>query len=507
MAAKEKRATKQKAAETRDTDTGFKRNNRLIYIGSVIILVIVVVTFIGAPVATGFVGGSRLVFGRYDNRDIVYTPGNYFARRYQQIAEQTEISGNDAEFRFQLRTIWRRAFNDTVFHTAVLVEAERAGMVPSQGLVDRTLAQHPAFQEDGRFSSQRYQQMPQQERQSLRSYLEEIIIQQRFIQDRLQGMQTPDSETTFVSSMSGPERRFQYAAFSFTEVPDDLVRQYADENLFRFQQAQLSRITIRSSAADAERIRTQLIDRTASFEDLAQAHSVDAYASQGGDMGWTHYYELEPDFLDPTNLDQVYSLGVGEVSPVLPARDTWMIYRMNEPVRQLDLGSDDAIATVRRYMSAFERGRIEDFLLEQARQFRSDAVERGFTQAAADHGLEIRQSGFFPVNYGNVPIFSPVRGQNGNLLEAGAFREDFFRELFSLEMSEISQPVTLQSGTIVAVPIEERDQSGNDIEFLRSYYPYLVQQIQAEELERGFIDSSRLTDNFNQAFARYVLGN
>ncbi len=508
MASKDRDKSPDKKAEDKVKQRSLAGRSPLLYVFSVIILVVIVVTFVGAPVATGFVGETQPVFGRYGDRDIVYSPGNYFARRFQQIAEQADISQtNQQEFQSQLRNLWRQAFNDAVFHAAVLLEAEQSGMAPSHELLDRTLAQHPAFQEDGRFSSRRYRQMPQQERQSLRDYLREVLIQQQFVEDKLQALRTPAPETTFVASMSGPERRFQYVAFSFEEVPEQPVLDYAREFSFRFQEANLSRITVRSSQSDAERIREQIADRTASFEDLAQAHSVDAYAEQGGEMGWMRYYELEPDFLDPQLLDEVYALDVGEVSPVLEARDTWMIYRLNEPVRQPDPQDPATLATVRRYMSAFERGIIEDYLIDQADEFRDLAQQAGFQQAAQQLGLTVLESEWFPINYGNMPIFSPVRGREGNLLRTAAYREDFFRELFGLSAGDVSPAITLQNGTLVATLIDQRAPDETDIEFLRSYYPFLVQQMQGEELERSFIDRDKLTDNFNQAFTRYVIGN
>lgn len=507
MASKETRKKEETKADRSIKQRTIAGKRPWLYVFSVIILVIIVVTFVGGPVASGFVGGTQLVFGSYSGHDIIYSPGNYFARRYQQIAEQVDVSNtNEAEFRFQLRNIWRQAFNDAVFHTAILIEAEQSGMAPSQELVDRTLARNPAFQEDGRFSAQRYRQMPQQERQSLRDFTREILIQQQFVADKLQGLHTPSAESEFVTAMAGPERQFDYVVFSFDEVPPEPVQQYAEEFSFRFQEAHLSRITVRSSRADAERIREQIADRTAGFEDLAQAHSTDAFADQSGEMGWTRYYELEPDFLEPQVLDDVFALGVGSVSPVLDARDSWMIYRLNEPVRQIDPSDPEALQTVRRYMTAFERGIIEDYLLGQAESFHQLARELGFSAAADDQGLSVRRSGWFPINYGNMPLFSPVRGEQGNLLQGGAHQEDFFRELFGLPIGDPSQPITLQNGTIVAVPVDERTQDGDELDFLRSYYPFLVQQIQSDELERNLIDRSRLTDNFNQAFARYVLG-
>ncbi|HKL21436.1 MAG TPA: hypothetical protein VJ904_06490, partial [Tichowtungia sp.] len=65
-------------AESKDTEkknprTPFTRNTWL-YIGSVVILIIVVVTFIGAPVVTSATGSTRPVFGRYAGEEILYQP-------------------------------------------------------------------------------------------------------------------------------------------------------------------------------------------------------------------------------------------------------------------------------------------------------------------------------------------------------------------------------------------------------------------------------------------------
>jgi hypothetical protein len=77
--------------------------NRWLYIGSVVILVLVVVTFVGAPVVSSAAGSGRLVFGRYGREDIVYQPGNFFARQYEAIAQSLRDSGNDADLELQLR--------------------------------------------------------------------------------------------------------------------------------------------------------------------------------------------------------------------------------------------------------------------------------------------------------------------------------------------------------------------------------------------------------------------
>jgi hypothetical protein len=478
-----------------------------LYLFSVIVLVIIVVTFVGAPLITQTAGGSqRLVFGSYRGEEIAYSPGSYFARQYQQIAARVRDQGEDTSLQAQLRNVWRQAFNQTLFHTAVMHEAEQSGIVISEARVDREIARHPRFQENGAFSAEQYRNTPSQERFSLRQYLREQAIQQRYIADKLQGLQTSPDETEFIKGMASPERRFRFVAFDYADYPREEVVSFAEENPDLFRRVNLSAITITGSESEAERIREQIANRESTFEEMARAHSADQFAETGGDMGWRYFYELEPDFEDTAQLEEVFELGQDELSPVLEARNGWVIYRVDESSQPVDLENDEAVADVRSYLTTFERGRIEDYMAEQAATFREAATGAAFTEAASAQGLSVEQTGYFPINYGNVPIFGRVNAQNNDVLSRAAFRESFFVTAFSLEEGEVSEPVTLRNALVVMQLESEREASDDAVAFLDSYYPFLVQQYQSEELQRTLLDPQYYEDNFAQAFSRIVRG-
>lgn len=478
-----------------------------LYIFSVLVLVLIIVTFVGAPLITQTAGSSRrLVFGSYRGEDIVYTPGNYFARQYQQIAARVRDQGENTNLQSQLRTVWRQAFNQTLFHTAVMQEAEESNIVISESRVDREIAQHPQFQENGNFSAEAYRSTSSQERFSLRQYLREQAVQQRYIADKLQGLKTSPDETEFIKSMAGPERRFRFVAFDYADYPQEEVIGFAEENPDLFRRVNLSVITITGGESEAEQIRQQIDERTSTFEEMARANSADQYAETGGDMGPRYFYELEPDFADNEQLEQVFDLGEGDLSPVLEARNGWIIYRVDEPSQPIDLENEEAVADVRSYLSSFERGRIEDYMAEQAQQFRTTALEAGFATAAARRGLTVEQTGYFPINYGNVPIFGSVNAENSDVLSRAAFRESFFVTAFGLEDGDVSQAVTLRNALVVMQLDDEREAAEDSVTFLDSYYPFLVQQYQSEELQRTLLDPQYFEDNFAQTFTRIVRG-
>lgn len=501
MAAKKQRDIEEKQPKA----SQFNRHPAL-YIGSVIILVIIVVTFIGGPIASGAGGQGKIVFGEYDGEEIAYVPGNYFARQYEAIANQVRSSGDNTNLQMQLRLIWREAFNRTVFHTAVTQRAEAAGMRITESRVDRAIAQMPQFQEQGRFSAERYRNTPSQERFALRRFIEESLMYERVVQDVVEGTEVAEAEVAFFRSMAGPERRFSFVSIPFSEFPEEELVSYAEENAELFRSAQLSVITTRGSQEEAEEIRRQAVERESSFEDLAREHSTGALAEQGGDMGRIFAYELERDLTRPEDVEDVLNTGEGEVSPVLETPTGWAFYRVNAPTVRFDPEDTRALEAVRSYMNTFQRGYIEDFVREEAAAFADAARQSSFAEAAAAQELEVAETEFFPINYGDSPYFSQLNRGGGQQIAEAAQTERFFLEGFSLREGEVSEPIVLRRSVVVLRLEEEREVPPEDTEFLVDYYPYLVQQNQSQQVRLSFVQEEKLVDNFAATFGRYILG-
>jgi parvulin-like peptidyl-prolyl isomerase len=476
-----------------------------LYIFSVVILVIVVVTFVGAPVVSGTASQSSLAFGSYGNREITYAPGNYFARQYEAIAAQYDRNAGSDNLEDELRLLWRQAFNQTMLHAAIMREAQASGLSVSESAVDEMLAQDPRFQVDGAFSPERYRQTSSQERFSLRNYYRETLVHQKYLDDMLTGGQFSQGEIAFLKSMGGPERQFQGAALAFSDFPASEVVAYGEENRDLFRRANLSVITVRDQD-EAERIRRQIEDRTSSFEELARAHSADRFAEQGGDAGWVYVYQLSRDFEEEAAVEEILSLETGEVSPVLETINGWVIYRLDDGPLEIDFETQEGVTTVRQYMNAFERGVIEDFLLAEMQSLRENAGTETFASAAEGIGAEVFTTDFFPVNYGNLPYYPQVSSPDTEVLDDAAFRQSFLEEAFSIDEGDLSEPVVLRDSVVVLQLLEEREAEEDSMDFLDSFYPFLLQQFHSEDLQRRIIDPDLVEDNFNQAFNRYILG-
>lgn len=484
---------------------GRNTTRTLTYIGTVVLLVVVVVAFVGAPALGSAAGSSRAEFGSYDGDTIVYEPGSYFARQYQRLAQQ--VQEQDQEITDLLvRQIWRAAFQRTVFHEALLDLADGAALAVSSDAIDRAVAQWPEFFVDGRFSAEEFNATSSQYRFALREYLEESLLNTTVQQDLIDAPVVSQAESAFVQRFAGPERQFRYLQFGFAQFPNEEIVRYGEENSRRFDQINLSVITINSSEADATSIREQAVNRTASFEDLARNQSRDAFSDDGGEMGWVFYHELEPDFESASTIDEIFALDVGEISPVFETTFGWTIYRVNESTIPADLTDDATVSAVREYVQVFERGLVEDFLTAQAAEFAENARAVSFGEAASLVDQLPQTTGYFPVNYGNSPYFGTVSAPANAVIANGAFDESFFVSLFSLDQDEISEPLVIRDTIFVFQLADERAENPETTGLLSNFAPFIVQEYVQGDVQATVVQDALLVDNFSSAYNRFILG-
>ncbi len=500
------RTTGSKRPDDKKKKASRSPRNTLLYIGSVVILILVVVTFVGVPAVGGIAQPSgSIVFGRYGGEDIAYRPGNFFARQYEMIAQSLRDSAGDLELELQLRLAWRQAFNRTVMRTALLQQADRSNVRVSEARVDELIAQDPRFQTNGRFDRTAFSSISNQERFSLRNFHQESEAFNLFVDDVLYGSVSPEGEGRFVASMAGPERSFDIVRFPFDAFPQDQVQAYARENSELFTELNLSVVTL-ASREEAERIRAQAQEPGNPFAELARTYSRDLYGDQGGEIGRIWGYEVQQELLNPDDLERLTTLPAGSLSELVETTSGWSFFLAEDDPQPFDASREETIREARSYMQSFEQGRIQDFVRREAETFRDATDVENITAAAETAGYSVHETPYFPINYGNQQLFTRVNIPDIPDIQDATFRESFFVTAFSLEENQISQPVMLQRSAILLVLRDEREVDAESTEFLRSYYDSIRAQFQSDEIEFAYIDEDRLEDNFLPAFNRYVLG-
>jgi hypothetical protein len=260
-------ALKNKKKPAQDKDSPFSeiiskfKANPAVFIGTVIVLVLVIVSFVLVPalVPESRAGGVDLTFGYYDKVPISYVPGNYFAQSYAWYFDRNRDSLNQDNSFFAGANIWYRAFETTAIHTAVLQEVKKSGYTVPVKTVDQEVAGLFQFQENGHFSSALYQSMPSNDRLALWRQINDELAQRLYYSD-ITGLAESSAEGTFIAKMSSPQRSFDMASFSVDAFPDSECIAYADENPSLFRSIHLSRISVGSGEREAGQILNSIKD-------------------------------------------------------------------------------------------------------------------------------------------------------------------------------------------------------------------------------------------------------
>ena len=507
MASKEKKLPeKQESSFISDMLKRFK-DNPLLFIGSLLILVIIVIAFVFLPaIAPDRSGGVDLTFGYYNRTPISYVEGNYFYQVYQSLARQHQGNIDEFNYNIVLYQIWREAFEAAIVYTGILDEMKNAGYnVPSE-VVDRAVAQLPDFQENGRFSSARYRQMDSNRRMALWRQVRDNITADFFIRDLIT-LKNSTREAAFISSMASPKRTFDMVSFPVNSYPESEIISYAQTNPSLFGTVHLSKITITSSEREARQILTSIQNGEETFEDAARNRSRDFLAENGGDMGSRMVFELISDIPDAAEREQVVNMSRGSLSNIITAYDnTWVFFRMEEPIRPVDIYDSTAMEKIRNYVLSNERGRVEDWLFGQAEDFIESARATDFDSAAINHRMTKNTFGPISLNYGDVSFFTSVSSSGIDELNQAGRIDRFWQTGFSTPLNTPSTPVVIGSNVVVLYPTEEISSDEDEISFIEMYYTYWLTQSFEQGIRTYFMTNGKLDDRFWDVF-QYLMMN
>ena len=505
----------------------------VLYAFSVIIFTIIVIAFIGSGLlgSNNFSGANRMTFGTYNGESIYYDANNYFASQYQNIAKNTTQSDANS-----IRQIWQQAFEATVRHKAILLRAEQSGYYVTDKAIDKALLHYPAYVDNnGRFDEKLYQSKSRRFRDTTRTLIHEVLLEEAYKNDVLYGHYYSSKETAFFREMVTPERAFKFIDFTYSEYPDEKVIAYGRENLDDFRQILLSRIIMsNANLADANQILDKYHSEQSTFEDLAKLYSSGAYAEQGGDMGVQYFYQIRnffEDLDDPTaQANEIFNLPLNETSAPIQVGDNWVIFRVNSEAEYTDLNSPDTIEAIRNYILTQKKGEVEDYVADIAADFKTLAAEVGFDAAAAEMGkAPVSETELFPINYRSYYFgkIIQVKGDDAGSLSAAADNEDFFKTAFALEMEEVSDPIKLDDKIIVLQLVEEERLDDDGWLLADGYYrtfvtyqnPAFMELVDEDntsyiylfmangniqdEFTDKVVDQKKLDDRFAASYAKY----
>jgi hypothetical protein len=370
------------------------------------------------------------------------------------------------------------------------------------------MAQLPRFQENGVFSVALYRAMDKQTRMSLWRQVQESIVEEYYRADIMK-LSVSAQEASFITAMGSPQRTFDMVVFPLQNYPDTEISAYAAAHPDLFKVTHLSQITIMSSEREAQQIRTTIQEGTSTFEDAARSHSQDSYAEKGGDMGIRMAYEFVSDVPDPAERESLLNLAKGELSGLVKVsinnNEGWAFFRAEDAPLPADTNDPGLLEKIRSYIMTYERGQVEDFLLNQADTFIAEVNEKGFDEALLQRSLEKRTFGPLPINYGGIPLFNALAYSGAPEIVNGEKNENFWRIAFSTPLLTPSKSLVIENNVVVLYPLEETEANERNAEYIESNYgSYLLPSFLDENIRAYFLGSKKFEDRFWDTYTKYI---
>lgn len=491
-----------------ETSDKRRRGNSFVYIGTIVILIITVIAFVFVPALGGADSGDDFTFGSWNGKPISFVHGGYFATQVQEVKAQFESQGykdqGDKDF---ARAVWRRAFDNTAIHLALLDYAKDSGIAVSDSFLDARMLEHPAFMDGGAFSKRRFREMSNTEKLAIRDGIEADTLKGRYANDAVSYL-VSKAEMAAVMDIAKTRRSIDYVAVPVSAYPMEELKAYAAANPALFRRASLSQITVPSSRKDAEQVLERVRSGAMTFEEAAKNHSKDVYTAKGGSMGQKYAWELRTELKTPDDMTAVLALAQGELSPVYETYGgSWAFYRVDAAASEADPASSELPAAVSRYLSRYERGLLEDWAMAEAGRFAAKA-KGDFAAAATAAGLTVRSTEPFPVNYGKAlsiqdySLLGAIQASDKPELAAADRSERFLEAVFSLGAGQVSEPIMLNGNALVLRVKEIVTVDAESLGLLQNYYPTLATQDASRAVASAILDSPQLKDNFQAVFAR-----
>lgn len=445
-------------------------------------------------------GGSGDTVASVDGRDISVQEFNQVLNSQREQLRARLGNALDPDLLDSPR--FKQAVLDDLVNQALLVEAaKRAGLVVPDAQLAQVIAAIPAFQKDGRFSSQQYQELlrsrnmteavfESQVRQELlgRQVIDPLtegafaskVVAQRVA--RLNGEQrvvrraqispaemasrvnvTPEAVKAYYDGHRQqfviPERvQVQYLVLSPAvlvpriQISDADLKQYYHDHLSQYQvpeQRDASHILIALPAdatptqvAAAKKKAQQLLQEakrhSAAFGDLAKKYSQDpGSARNGGDLGFFNREDMVKPFADA-----VFGMSVGQIDGPVRSSYGFHIIKLNAirpgRTKAFDQVKDEIAAQLREQRAARKFDEVADKFTNMVYE-QADSLK----PTADALKLEIKTSSWLSRKGGDGPPLD-----NKKLLEA-IFSDDALKDGHNTDAIEVA-PSTLVSARVVA---------------------------------------------------------
>lgn len=430
--------------------------NKMLWIGSVIILILSVICFVVFGVGTELIravtgDAEKPVFGKYNGKDIVLEPGTDFANAVQNFTNYYQQQGANLD-QSAYFYIYNYAFNSAVQSMAYKEAVKESGYKPSGAAISRAIL--PYFLDgNGKYDPNRYNQISNADKESLKNDISKQIVWQRFNDDTFgsseklgdytfYGLKASTSESNFLASLGEEKRAIRAVSFDKANYPESEIKKFGTENAALFDTYSLSMITVKDDT-QAKKISAQLSNNEITFEDAVSEYSEKYYSDGDGKVKENFAYQIKENLENESDFEKIASLAKDSVSEIIKTNNGFSIYKCTGEKSSANIEETETFDAVKNYITTNKQDIIEEFFTKKANSFIESAKASDFETAAKNSEVEVVTLSPFPLNYGDVSLADKIDTAEANAFASASTNEDFLTKVFSMKVNDISEPSTL----------------------------------------------------------------
>jgi len=486
---------------------------QFVYIGSVIILILSIFTFVvfgfGTEVFTAIFGNSNKLppFGKYDGQKIEYAAGTEFATTAAQIADHYKNMGYELDSDWQQR-IFYQAFNQTVMSMAFKKAVEASGYKVPADAINREML--PYFSDQtGKFSAKLYNQTDNATLENMRKEANARLEYSRYADDvlgssttvgktELYGTKVSSKETAFLANMGTEKRSFNLASFDTNNFPKSEAANFAKSKAELFIRYDISAITL-DNEKDVNSLLKKIKAKEISFAEAEKEKPLKYYTNKDGALLTPYHYQIATILDNEDDLPTVTGLAKDAMSDVIKTKHGYSIFRANgEPVAA-DFNDDAMLNVVLTYMKSNEAVYIENYYTKIANDFIANASIDGFDKACEKFAVSKEEVPAFPLNYDDSTLYDSVPSKTVTQLSGASKNPAVLKAAFALKLSEISSPLVLGTNVIVL----QLTGIQNDKPAASDSLPGTISSMDKTSLASTLLTSDKVVNNITEVFFKY----
>ncbi len=460
------------------------KKNPLVFIGSVLLLVVITITFVFSGFgSTGSV--ESIEFGKYNGEAIIYDEN--FLNTVEYYMQQMEMYGQQSD----MFSAMSRAFQDAVLSLAFIDEVEKSGYFVPDSQLNRDMIQYYT-DDDGKYSEVLFQKTPESTRIEIKNATNDMAMRNTYAED-ISTAKVSSKEVAFIESMNEKQRSFNLVSFNTAAFPEEEIIKFGTENADLFASYNMDIITL-NDEAEAKNVLARITNKEITFADAIAEFSIDQYSGEDGNLNNSLHYELENIIVDESDFNTLIGLAAGTMSEVVETSTGYSIFSVKSAPVKAVFPNATLTQVVKEYLTVFETGLIEEYFINLAKDFVSTAVGYDYNTAVDAFELTNAVVEDFPINYGNAPILEPMATSTVPQLAQAQSSEKFFETAFSLGAGDYSEPIVLGSDIIILSNAEEVVVPAVEGQ-ISSMYDYYISVFDSTDVTANFMASDKLENN------------